>query len=308
MVFDDDELSCPKCSETFEDARILPCGDTVCQKCIEKSTSKFECPCCHVQHSVPKSGGFQKNTIISKLVQKKRPDEHLKKLIDSVLQSAYSLNQAKKSCANLHEKCQSVRDEINSTHDTYIEEINRHRDSLLSQLVDYEKRYTDIISMADRTLNEAADCYENYFTNSDSLPNMIKSCQEMVKSLESNLNNLKHSNVEPRFIPKERSNGSVDFGSIYFDITKEKSKNDFVLALIGAWDGFCQFIHLMLIDIQKKDEKLKNDFKQFGENLKKGFQDFGQKSENGFKEFGRNTDKFFKDVGHNIKNIFQKKQ
>ena len=284
MVYDDDELSCPKCGETFEDARILPCGDTVCQKCIEKSTSKFECPCCHVQHSVPKSGGFQKNTIVSKLVQKKRPDEHLKKLIDSVLQSAYSLNLAKNSCANLHEKCQSVRDEINSTHDTYIEEIKRHRDSLLSQLDDYEKRYTGIISMANITLNEAADCYENYFSNRDSLPNTIKKCQEMLETLESNLNSLKFSNVEPRFIPKERSNGGADFGSIYFDISKEKErKNDFTVALVDFWNRLCKFIKLMLL---KEDEKLKTDFKQFGENLKKGFQDFGQKSENGFKEFG----------------------
>lgn len=92
-----EELICPNCQMKFADPRILPCGQTCCQKCVEElirnieSVNDFTCPFCASIHHVPTQIGFPRNLMADKLVNLsrikvsinencKRLDEYLKKL------------------------------------------------------------------------------------------------------------------------------------------------------------------------------------------------------------------------------------
>jgi len=52
-------INCDKCQESMNDARILPCGDTVCSRCVSSihvNNTKFECILCKRHHIMPEEG------------------------------------------------------------------------------------------------------------------------------------------------------------------------------------------------------------------------------------------------------------
>jgi hypothetical protein len=56
MLYTEDNLKCPKCNTIYVDPRSLPCGEVVCNKCInhlEANSFKF---CCLQVHSIPDKG------------------------------------------------------------------------------------------------------------------------------------------------------------------------------------------------------------------------------------------------------------
>ena len=68
-------LNCSICEEIYEDPKILPCGETICQKCIPKMIEKYnltnvshlKCSFCKKIHEIPKSG-FPSNKIVVSLI------------------------------------------------------------------------------------------------------------------------------------------------------------------------------------------------------------------------------------------------
>ena len=82
----DEVLACPNCNEKLEEGKFLPCGESVCAKCIDKiiednekrregeeSHREIKCQFCNEQHLIPLKG-FPSNKIISKLISKKPSD------------------------------------------------------------------------------------------------------------------------------------------------------------------------------------------------------------------------------------------
>ena len=72
----DSAMLCSICSDVFQDAdpRILPCGDSACNKCIEESTNsqnEFNCSPCHQKHIPLRKEGFPVNKAILKLFKAK---------------------------------------------------------------------------------------------------------------------------------------------------------------------------------------------------------------------------------------------
>jgi hypothetical protein len=68
-------LNCPICEEIYDDPKILPCGETICMKCIPKMIEKYnltnvshlKCLFCKKIHEIPKSG-FPSNKIVVNLI------------------------------------------------------------------------------------------------------------------------------------------------------------------------------------------------------------------------------------------------
>jgi len=75
MYYDQKEvqahLKCTICSHNFDDPRILPCGITMCNECIERSSQKnktiFNCKFCKSVHPIPLDG-FVKNINLANLI------------------------------------------------------------------------------------------------------------------------------------------------------------------------------------------------------------------------------------------------
>jgi hypothetical protein len=65
-------LNCPLCKNTFDDGRLIPCGITLCLKCIQPFIidNKFKCSfCSKKEHELP-INGFPSSPIIMELISK----------------------------------------------------------------------------------------------------------------------------------------------------------------------------------------------------------------------------------------------
>lgn len=80
MFFPEDdineELLCQKCECKFNDPRILPCGQSFCQLCIEElmaneSNDRLKCPHCSSEHQPADRAGFPSNIVLVKLLKKR---------------------------------------------------------------------------------------------------------------------------------------------------------------------------------------------------------------------------------------------
>jgi C4-type Zn-finger protein len=69
----DDIIRCPICQSRFQDPRILPCGSSMCHKCIglleKKEKKEINCPICKQTHLTP-TNGFLKNIVLYKYIFK----------------------------------------------------------------------------------------------------------------------------------------------------------------------------------------------------------------------------------------------
>jgi hypothetical protein len=68
-------LNCPQCGDRFRVPRILPCGKTICQNCLDdlNETKRdminvIRCPLCRRSHTVPDEG-FILNEFIVKCLE-----------------------------------------------------------------------------------------------------------------------------------------------------------------------------------------------------------------------------------------------
>ena len=64
-------LKCRLCQNKLNVSRVLPCGNTICQTCVESSSTsnpkRFQCSLCSKKHTMPDEG-FPSNKIVQKLL------------------------------------------------------------------------------------------------------------------------------------------------------------------------------------------------------------------------------------------------
>lgn len=65
-----DELNCKTCNCKLDEPKILPCGTTICTKCvdlIEVKDSKFKCVSCSNEHIYPADGFITNQALVNLL-------------------------------------------------------------------------------------------------------------------------------------------------------------------------------------------------------------------------------------------------
>ena len=75
----DDITECPICTEVYTDPRVLPCGHTICLKCIREWSrdkqpgDKLACPLCRKEFTLSSNGvdDLPKNFFVTNFLQMK---------------------------------------------------------------------------------------------------------------------------------------------------------------------------------------------------------------------------------------------
>ena len=71
MFYDEAEINdiliCPLCNIRYEEAKTLPCSNTICNYCVAKLNKEFKCSLCSNTHVVP-DGNFPTCETISKFL------------------------------------------------------------------------------------------------------------------------------------------------------------------------------------------------------------------------------------------------
>ncbi len=151
MFFKQDEidsaLNCPICSDTFQDPRILPCGESACHKWIQTSTDhEFNCSFCHKTHKPADNHGFPPNLVIQKLL-KAQPDqvyrnqkvENLNSKLAVLTSKSDELKQNLQSGTDqIVEYCIQLRNQVHLQTDVLVEKAHQLNENLISEIDDYE--------------------------------------------------------------------------------------------------------------------------------------------------------------------------
>lgn len=140
---------CPYCKNKYRDPRILPCGRSICNECLESLINKKEdsltCVICNVVHERPK-GGFYKNKELAKLTEKKPNDIYRSKAAEDLKLTLKELKEKSDALSNemnmgenkIKEYCDYIRNDIQLVSDSIHEYITNFTNEFMKAIDEYE--------------------------------------------------------------------------------------------------------------------------------------------------------------------------
>lgn len=143
-------LNCPSCSQTFDDPRLIPCGECLCNHCIQdmviQETNGFQCEFCSSFHQVPEEG-FAPVKFLQKLKSKKPCEVYRSKTVEDFKTNLHKIKQTTEeleasyriSSDKLKEYCDFIRYDIELVTESIISEINMYRDTFINTVDSYEQ-------------------------------------------------------------------------------------------------------------------------------------------------------------------------
>ena len=143
-------LLCFNCKAVYEDPHLLPCGETLCLKCInalhDESLKGLLCPFCSNTHLMNQTE-FKPNKTILKLMTKKpneiyrgRAAEKLRNQLNEIQQKAKELtNHINISKDKIKDHCDSIRKEIQIVTEEAHQYLNEHYKLFMDKIDEYEK-------------------------------------------------------------------------------------------------------------------------------------------------------------------------
>ncbi|CAF0807271.1 unnamed protein product [Brachionus calyciflorus] len=173
MLTDESTILCPICHKEYDTPIILPCGESICSKCINplgEESDNFLCKLCNTIHEIP-TNGFQLNKALIKVIETKNqsiPNPQVEKRINCFLEIENRLDRLKKDFENCKENIKDstrlILNEIEVVADLKCKEINQVRDDLIEKVLNYERvcleNYTNYSVEYFNFLNEIKP-YEN---------------------------------------------------------------------------------------------------------------------------------------------------
>ena len=169
----DEHLKCLICLKRLHDPVSLPCGEIVCQKCIddyieehsEKSNNnQFKCCACDEEHSIPENG-FPKSKRMNDLVQvkSKHVDKgiRIEKFKVDVNKCLSEINRIKQELDNKEETIRNhfelKRQHIHLVAESKIDEINKITKELIDQVDQFENDNLDSFKNGEQERKIRAD-------------------------------------------------------------------------------------------------------------------------------------------------------
>lgn len=146
---DDDYFNCPKCGAKYdeEEARILPCGDIFCSKCMltllnpitDHQPMMIECPICletiRFDYEYP-AAAIRNNRL---LIKRESLKSKLQTLVAQLNEKKLDLDRNFEIGAKLlRNHCSELKSQINIATEVRLAEIRQRRDRLLLELDKYE--------------------------------------------------------------------------------------------------------------------------------------------------------------------------
>ena len=222
-----DLLSCFNCKTVYVDPRTLPCGETLCLKCINSLYEKnMNCPFCSEAHLMNPTE-FKPNKTVLKLMEKK-PNEIYRGKTANKLKS--QLNELQKKIDELKnhisigkdkikDYCDGIRKEIQTVTEEAHQNLNKNLRDFMDKIDDYEKETQGNIEAEDiyksaieNTLNEInnfrlkwMDYLEKVVIDEDELVEASKRSDECLGKLEKDLLKLRERIFRGNILTFEKS-------------------------------------------------------------------------------------------------------
>ena len=177
MIYEENLIhNCAMCNTEYDMPHILPCGETMCGKCINKYTIEInknafvQCPYCDEKHQLPPNG-FPINKAISKLLNE-APVEIYRGETYENLKSA--LKQIKEDCDQFNINIQYGIDKINEICSNLLNEVKMITEDKLEHIHKFSKAFSNEIT------NYKTECVSS-FTNNSLYKETIKHFNQEIK-------------------------------------------------------------------------------------------------------------------------------
>jgi hypothetical protein len=143
-------LICSICSHIFQDAdpRVLPCGESACQSCIQNacdSNNQFKCSSCHENHQQVAEKGFPVNKGLLKLMKTKADQVYRNKKVvnlgSKLAQIKTKVDELESKFENdIREHCIQLKNQVHLQTDVLIEQIYQFDEAMIAEIDEYEKK------------------------------------------------------------------------------------------------------------------------------------------------------------------------
>jgi hypothetical protein len=202
-------LICKICENKMVDPRILPCGKSVCHRCVDiladTNKKRIKCQYCAKIHEIP-DNGFLKNLALQELLEFEAKEvlqsshvEELKKILDKLNSTKQSI-ESTLECgdATIRNHCDKVRDEmqlaieqarekLDEFHKDFMDEIDNHEKecqakfkSILQNKPDIEKA----INESNELLSKSNQLLKQFKIDQSQLETLFESAQPLLTNLE----------------------------------------------------------------------------------------------------------------------------
>ena len=170
MFYDREEivavLKCPECRHMFTEPWVLPCGQTMCRPCVEKELDRaangLTCKLCAEFHSMPQEG-FPPNKRLALLLDKQPREvyrnkevETLKTLLASITVASDTLADTMRTPSDkVRERCDSLRNELQASTHSAVEQLNKHQAKFMSEIESYERECLERLDVRLKKIKQA---------------------------------------------------------------------------------------------------------------------------------------------------------
>ena len=229
-------LICNVCDCTLEDPRVLPCGISICQKCVEFSTNSenthVNCKHCGKKHAIP-CDGFVTNQLLATIAEIKPAEVSRNKLVADLKSKINTLNSKLESVrlhvdfgeAKIREKCDKVRNDMQIA----IEQAHARLDSIHGEFMREVDDHEKICMENYKQFSQNKDEVEQVLSQSSA---QVVKCEQMFRKYKLDDLELKNAFDETaRQIDKIETTGEKVERQIYTESAIKFKKNDFEMAL-----------------------------------------------------------------------------
>ena len=159
MFYEEEQLSkklvCPNCNRRFDEPKMLPCANLICQRCIETISetlgshlSKFTCPLCGDYHDFPSNKSFPVCKPIKELLSQQPREvyrgahaESLKLILNQVRTNASELDgDINASLNQIKQRFQLLRKEVNQATESAYKHIKESNLTMIKEIDEYESQ------------------------------------------------------------------------------------------------------------------------------------------------------------------------
>lgn len=204
------KLICKNCQQPFQIPKLLPCGESICQNCLDKLTNEaskkgIKCPFCNSNHKIPKNG-FPTQKLLQDLIKSEilsddtDNNSHLMSNLNEILTKIESgLNDVNNSLDGSIEKiqthCDFMRDEIEISIESIIDELNELKEVLFKEIKNYEekckekiveknsKEYVNLKDLIDNAYRKLNNWKQIQDLNEDDLVNIASEAEKLLFKL-----------------------------------------------------------------------------------------------------------------------------
>ena len=208
---------CPICHEVYTDPRVLPCGESVCLKCVPCLTGlrHFRCAMCGNVHRIPLEG-YPINKFILNMLDSS--DSHER---DTRLQIANLKTKLESGQTTIQKVCQNIRNQIDLKSELVIARVTRQRQLLRDQIDMYEKNSIQGLDRGEKIFRKEFDAkisqVESRLEELKSSPTvemMINSIRDTLDDLNKKIEELIFNQKRISFI--ENDNNQVENETLGF--------------------------------------------------------------------------------------------